>query len=320
MTAMPPLRNILNDTPATAVDIDWNFQTVEDYVATDVVKRDGSVAMEAPLNLNGPAPSQPSHAITKGYVDTQIIPIGTIWQFAGDAPPPQWALCDWSEHSSTDPAWVPLFSVIGFKYGQNGSNFRLPDLQGRVPVGRLAGDGLFGALGQKAGSRDSIVPTHDHTGRLDVYTGNITADHTHGMSNHQHYVEHQHDLQNHSHDSNVRNGYSMYSGNLPGATNAIYPPHGNTALVFSAERQTAVTVDILPGAQHQQTAGPNTNVTGWMTSRAWSDGPNVGSTGGVSANHQHPINSEVVVRPNGVSPTNGNVQPYTVTNFIIRIA
>ena len=78
MTTMPPLRNILNDTPATAVDVDWNFQTVEDYIATDLIHRDGSVAMEAPLNLLGPAPSQPTHAITKGYVDTQIIPIGTI--------------------------------------------------------------------------------------------------------------------------------------------------------------------------------------------------------------------------------------------------
>ena len=132
MTTMPPLRNILNDTPATAVDVDWNFQTVEDYIATDLIHRDGSVAMEAPLNLLGPAPSQPTHAITKGYVDTQIIPIGTIWQFAGTVAPAGWAFCDFSEHSSTDPAWVPLFNVISFTYGQNGSNFRLPDLQGRV--------------------------------------------------------------------------------------------------------------------------------------------------------------------------------------------
>ena len=41
MTAMPPLRPILNNTPASATDVDWNFQAVEDYVATDLIHRDG---------------------------------------------------------------------------------------------------------------------------------------------------------------------------------------------------------------------------------------------------------------------------------------
>jgi microcystin-dependent protein len=310
VTALSPLRPILNDTPASAIDVDWNFQTLEDYTATDVVKRDGSVAMEAPLNLLGPAPSLATHAVTKGYVDTNIIPIGTIWQFAGDTAPPAWAFCDYSEKSSTDPAWVPLFQVIGYKYGQNGTNFFLPDMRGRVPVGRSVGDALFGALGAKGGSRDLILPAHVHN-IGNHYHG--MKNHYHGLNGHTHYMNHQHDMANHQHLDAARAGYDINHAGMPGNTNAIYQP-GGQMLSFST-RRTALMQSQEAGASTDWTGYPNNNTTGW--GRDWTDG-NSGASGGPSDNNTD-WGGATDTDSRGVSPTNANVPPYTTINFIIRV-
>jgi hypothetical protein len=60
--------DILNDTDADAAPLQQNFDVVESYVNTEVVTRDGSVAMVAPLLLPGP-PSSGQQAATKNYVD-----------------------------------------------------------------------------------------------------------------------------------------------------------------------------------------------------------------------------------------------------------
>ena len=50
MTAMPPLRDILNNTPVNAVDVDFNFKALQTHVGSELINRDGSVAMTAPLS------------------------------------------------------------------------------------------------------------------------------------------------------------------------------------------------------------------------------------------------------------------------------
>ena len=46
MADMTTLHSILNDTPANAVDVDFNFQVIEDYVNTELIKRDGTMVEE----------------------------------------------------------------------------------------------------------------------------------------------------------------------------------------------------------------------------------------------------------------------------------
>jgi microcystin-dependent protein len=182
MTAMPALRDIQNDTPASAIDVDFNFGVLEAHVGSELVNRDGSVAMLQPLNLAGPAPSQPNHAATKSYVDQQIVPIGTIWLFAGGNVPTGWAFCDGAEKSKTDPAYVALFNVIGYTYGTGtGTNFLLPNLQGRFPVGRQASDPIFDTLNDKGGSKDAALPSHTHSTPAHQHTATTSGvgDHTH---------------------------------------------------------------------------------------------------------------------------------------------
>lgn len=61
--------DILNDTDADAVQVQQNFQVLESYVNTELVDRNGSVAMLNPLLLPGP-PAATNQAATKGYVDS----------------------------------------------------------------------------------------------------------------------------------------------------------------------------------------------------------------------------------------------------------
>lgn len=67
--------------------------------------------------------------------------IGTIKMFAGLRPPDGWLFCDGRLLNVRD--YVDLFTVIGNTYGGNGrTNFALPDLRGRVPVGTGRGENL----------------------------------------------------------------------------------------------------------------------------------------------------------------------------------
>lgn len=75
--------------------------------------------------------------------------LGGIGLFAGNFAPRGWALCegqllDISANSA-------LFSILGTTYGGDGrTNFALPDLRGRTPVGVGTGPGLAQVqLGQK---------------------------------------------------------------------------------------------------------------------------------------------------------------------------
>ena len=67
--------------------------------------------------------------------------------FAGSTAPAGWLICDGRSVSSTD--YPELYAVIGTTYGGYGTNFQLPDLRGRFPVGKNSG--TFSALGGKGG-------------------------------------------------------------------------------------------------------------------------------------------------------------------------
>jgi microcystin-dependent protein len=93
--------------------------------------------------------------------------IGQIMIFAGNFAPVGWALCDGRLLPISDN--TALFDVIGTTYGGDGTaTFALPDLRGRVPLGRGAGPGLSSyQLGQKVGAESvaltpAQMPSHAH--------------------------------------------------------------------------------------------------------------------------------------------------------------
>lgn len=108
-------------------------------------------------------------------------PAGAVSQFAGAVAPDGWLLCDGSAVSRT--TYARLFAVIGTTYGAgNGTTtFNLPNLKGRVPVGRDAAQAEFDVLGETGGAKTHALtvaqmPSHDHGGS----TGSAGA-HTHNV-------------------------------------------------------------------------------------------------------------------------------------------
>ena len=102
----------------------------------------------------------------------QIIP----WPAAGNIPV-GWLECDGRMLNSAE--YPRLFAVIGTAYGGDGvATFNLPDLRGRVPLGRSA----FHAAGQQVGAESVSVtldganlPSHTHTATFTSSTPTSTT-------------------------------------------------------------------------------------------------------------------------------------------------
>ena len=97
--------------------------------------------------------------------------IGTIIMFAGYFAPQGWMLCQGQILPIAEN--TALFSLLGTTYGGDGeTNFALPDLRSRVPVGTGQGAGLSKvSVGQMAGTEavaltESNLPAHSHTAQI----------------------------------------------------------------------------------------------------------------------------------------------------------
>ena len=94
--------------------------------------------------------------------------VGEIRIFAGNFPPYGWAFCDGQLLPIAQ--YTALFSIIGTYYGGNGTtNFALPNLNGRVPIGAGQGSGLSNRyLGEQGGQEtvtllQSQMPAQSHS-------------------------------------------------------------------------------------------------------------------------------------------------------------
>lgn len=158
MTANIP-NDLANDTSADAVPLQQNLAYIEHYLNTEVITRDGAVAMTGPLTLAG-APTQAMHPATKQYVDA-IMPVGVMMPYLGEVAPAGWLLCQGQTLStSAEPA---LFAVLGYRYGGSGSNFQLPDMRHRFPIGKDATIAELDATGNEGGTTTVPLPQHAHT-------------------------------------------------------------------------------------------------------------------------------------------------------------
>lgn len=107
--------------------------------------------------------------------------VGQITLFAGSFPPANWKFCDGSLLNIQ--SYQALFALIGTIYGGDGvTTFGLPNLRGRIAVGRsnTPPPGMIGSypLGNAGGVSDVTLtqaqyPNHDHS--LIVTTATATA-------------------------------------------------------------------------------------------------------------------------------------------------
>ena len=113
----------------------------------------------------------------------EIMPVGTITQTARISAPIGWLLCEGQAVSRTE--YVRLFDAIGTLYGSGdgSTTFNLPNLKGRVPVGKDSTQTEFDALGETGGAKthtltEAQLPGHTHT-----FSGTTSENgsHKHGL-------------------------------------------------------------------------------------------------------------------------------------------
>jgi microcystin-dependent protein len=186
-------------------------------------------------------------------------PAGVISQFAGTSAPEGYLLCEGQSLSTV--TFGNLFSVIGYTYGGSGSSFTLPNLRGRIPVGRDTAQTEFDVLGETGGGKthtltEAQMPSHTH----------IQNSHNHTQNSHNHGQDaHNHSQNAHSHpvfgngwfylangsgnaDANITTGGGGYSQIFP--TNATATNNAATAT-----NQPATATNIATTATNQNTGG-----------------------------------------------------------------
>jgi microcystin-dependent protein len=101
--------------------------------------------------------------------------IGEIRIFGGNYAPMDWAVCD--GQTLTIAQNDVLYSLIGTTYGGDGqTNFKLPDLRGRIPVHMGQGPGLTPrTTGQSIGAEQVILGASDMPAHTHVAQGNSSA-------------------------------------------------------------------------------------------------------------------------------------------------
>ena len=95
-----------------------------------------------------------------------VVPVGTVFDFAGSSAPSGYLMCDGSAVLRT--TYSALFAVIGTTYGSGdgSTTFNVPDGRGRVAVCKST-DTEFNTLGKKDGEKTHTLitgemPTHNH--------------------------------------------------------------------------------------------------------------------------------------------------------------
>jgi microcystin-dependent protein len=112
------------------------------------------------------------NTLTGSIASIVTVPTGVISQFAGDAAdvPTGWLLCDGSTFSST--TYSTLATLLADKYGTHlGTDYYLPNLKGKIPVGLDASQTEFDTLGETGGVKEvtldvTQIPAHSHSGQI----------------------------------------------------------------------------------------------------------------------------------------------------------
>lgn len=112
----------------------------------------GTITLGTPSTLttsttNGVTSTSHTHAVTG------LSPTGAIMMWSIATAPTDWLLCDGTAVSRT--TYSALYAVIGTAYGtgDGSTTFNLPNLKGRVPVGRDSADTSFDVLGETGGAK-----------------------------------------------------------------------------------------------------------------------------------------------------------------------
>ena len=319
-----------NGTNADGTQVNANFTSLLNFINTEVIQRDASVAFTAIPTLPATTPTLDNHAVRKAYVDA-FIPAGVITQFGGSVAPSGWLLCDGAEVSRTNPTYTRLFAAISTTYGAGDgtTTFNVPNLKGRIPVGYDATQTEFDTLAETGGAKTVALTTAQlasHTHGVGTYAIGTVGDHTHANTfaigtNGDHFHTADGTLSaaangGHSHDANdvpsvgfVKrvSGYTTnyvipYDTNNDGIGDGISTSNGGMAATFEYYTNNV--------ADHIHDVTGNTSNAGSHTHSL---------AGGISngGSHSHTLSGASLAT--GEGQAHNNLQPYVVVNYIVKL-
>lgn len=214
-------------------------------------------------------------------VQEQLNPTGTVLSYAGATAPSGYLLCDGSAVSQT--TYAALFAVIGLTYGNpGGGNFNLPDLRGRVPIGK---DDMGGSAanrvtsGGAAGIDGTVLGDSGGVEEHALVEAELAA-HTHGATG----LSTGNDTPNHYHQS-------LYDDSASGASS---PPTATDSAYRRKDWASDFSYDL--------------NSDGAIA--------NVSRTSNPNTNHTHPISGNTASV--GSDNAHTNMQPGLILNYIIK--
>jgi microcystin-dependent protein len=279
------------------VEVSSNVLTEEQFTAKGDILSAVDSGQSAALNLGTDGQILTVNTTTSTGLQWNTpavsVPAGVISQFAGSTAPSGYLLCTGQEVAIS--SFGQLYSVIQTNYGTltNGSggagttHFRLPNLQGRIPVGRDSTQTEFDVLGESGGQKAvtldvTQMPSHTH----------IQDSHNHAQNSHSH----------------------TFSATTTGGAHVHQITLTNNAGVGGAFDTPA-----------RGAAGTGNDPNFRTGSEA--DSPNYGSTQGTHVHSISGTTSSPTATNIGATATNqntggglahNNLQPYIVVNYIIK--
>lgn len=333
-------------TTISRVQSDFNLQLETGPGGNLILKGDQypTAATGAPLliDANNKVISGADAATVIAALQGLVSSPGDVKMVAGTVPSNGWLLCNGSAISRT--TYANLFAAIGTSYGAGDgtTTFNLPNLQGKIPVGRDTAQTEFDTVGETGGEKTHILsaaemPSHTHTqnahnhGITDPTHGHFVNDPSHGHSvwdnGHSHNFNHGHSIwdNGHAHGSSTLSGFMTYQ-----TTNAtrqrVATVSGTTVGTYVIGTRQAGNSQYIDDIGYGNTSngGGNHGVNDFN-----------GNTGGGGGNHGVNGNttgitlngSSTGITINNATPTNNNtgggtahnnLQPYVVMNYVIR--